>query len=171
MESFFKELSQHLGESTGECRKIWAKKIVEERIPIAPLLELLKEKSPVNSRFSWLLGDLCELNPDWFRPLLPELFLGRHRVNVLHYDRSVARWLNLAGIPEEIEGEAVDQLFEWLLDPKIKVATKAHSAHALFRMCKKYPELGSELRLALEDQRGKNTDAFRRLSVKLLRML
>lgn len=149
----------------------WAKKLADERPDMKGILPLLQAEHPVGMRTSWMLGALSETAPEMLFPLLPRLFELRHTCLYAGYDRSLAKWLSLAGVPESIEGEAADQMFNWLIDPQIKVAVKVYSMSALADLCKKYPELQSELRTILEEQFKDGSAAFKSRSRRVLKQL
>jgi len=71
-------------------------------------------------------------------------------------------------IPEKLEGEIVDKLFDWLIDPKISVSTKNNCLFALENLCTKYPELKAELITCINDQKELNTRSFQKRADKVL---
>ena len=85
--------------------------------------------------------------------------------------RSLAKFFYLAGIPEEIEGEAVSDLFDWLGDPKMNVSTKTFALLALQEPVKKHPGLKAELKAVVEDQVNRTSVSFAKKASKLLREL
>jgi len=166
----------NLGNSLQEDRssenvRAWAAKLAKEKPDMTGIFSLLTGEHPVGMRTSWMLGALSEIAPNLLSPVLPKLFELRHVCLYPGYDRSLAKWLSLAGVPASIEGEVADQLFSWLIDPKIKVAVKVFSMSALADLCKKYPELQSELRLILEEQFPDGSAGFKSRARKVLAQL
>lgn len=166
----------NLGNSLQEDRssenvRAWASQLAKEKPDMTGIFPLLTADHPLGMRTSWMLGALSEIAPTLLFPILPKLFELRHVCDYAGYDRSLAKWLSLAGVPESIEGEVTDQLFSWLIDPKIKVAVKVYSMSALADLCKKYPELQSELRLILEEQFPDGSAGFKSRARKVLAQL
>ena len=169
-------LSAELGNSllqdnSDKNRRNWAEKIVNEKIPILNLVDLLDAEKLIATRFSWMVGDVCELEPKVVFPAIHLFWSKRHEVDITNFNRSLAKMFCLCGIPKEIEGEAVSEMFEWLTDPDAIVSTKNYSLLALGNLSGKYPELGQELRAVIEDQLPKNSVAFEKCARKVLKQL
>lgn len=156
---------------SAEVRNRLARQIKAEQIDLNEYIDLLYEKHPIGMRFTWVLGEVCEKAPELIAPALPRFFEVRGDMKFPGYDRSIAKWFWLCGIPEEIEGEVVEQLFEWMLDPKIKVAVKVFSMSALADIARKYPELGTELRLIIEEQFEDGSAGYKSRGRKVLAKL
>lgn len=154
-------------DSDANLRK-WARFIAENDIDLNDLLSLLDEDRFTAMRFLWLTGGLVEFNPERVAPVVASFFSKRHTVNVPNYDRSLAKFCWLAGIPEVIEGEVTDALFQWILDPKISTSTKSFAVLALYKQTQKYPELTNELQIVIEDQLHKNGSSFEKRAGKIL---
>lgn len=128
----------------------WGAHIVQHDLALADLIELIHADKKVATRFSWMLGGIVERDPQRLRPVMPYLFTQRKAIPIHNFERSLAKMFSLAGIPEEIEGEAVEALFQWLMDPKVLLSTRIFAMAALARFCKQQPDLQHELRLVLE---------------------
>jgi hypothetical protein len=152
-------------------RKKWCKYIVENQIPLLSLISLLYKEHPVGMRFSWLFGEIVREDPLLVFPIVTHCFERRNVLKFPGFKRSVAKMLAEAGIPEEIEGEVADQLFNWVTDPKIKVSVKVFSIEALCQLTFKYPDFKNELEIVIDDQLNKNTAAFRARAKKILKKL
>jgi hypothetical protein len=157
-------------DSDGNLRK-WARFIAENDIELNDLLGLLDEDRFTILRFLWLTGGLVEFDPERVAPAVPYFFAKRFEVKVPNYDRSLAKFCWLAGIPEEIEGEITNALFQWILDPKVSTSTKSFAVLALFNQTQKYPDLKNELRMVIEDQLDKNGSSFEKRAGKVLAKL
>lgn len=166
--TFHLELLNALGTSSTAERNVWANYILEHQISPSDLISILFEEKPTSVKFSWLLGGLCEREPKMFLPHIVPIFNNRSKVNVPNFERSLARMMSFAGVPEEIEGEAVDNLFKWLLAPNRLVTTKTYAMITLFNLCDKYEDLKGELKFAVEDQYDKNTASFKTRARKIL---
>ena len=149
----------------------WVHYIIDHKISLDTLYPILDAEKMVSMRFTWLVGGLCEQAPQIVFPSVIYFYSKRHEVLFPNYDRSLAKMFWLAGVPLEIEGEAIDQMFKWLLDAHITVSTKTYSMYSLHDLTKKYPELRNELKVSLEDQLDKNTANFKRRVLKILSVL
>ncbi len=152
-------------------RKKWAEQIVDKKIPLLELTPLLDAGKRAATRFIWMVGDLCELEPAVVFPAITHFWSKRNTVDITNYNRSLAKMFWLCGIPEKIEGEAVNEMFEWLTDPEAIVSTKNYSLLALGNLTGKYPELEQEIRMVIEDQLNKNSVAFEKCAQKVLKQL
>jgi hypothetical protein len=146
----------------------WGRFISENDIAVKDLLRLLDEDRFTAMRFLWLMGGLVEIDPERVAPVVPYLFSKRLEVNVPNYDRSIAKFCWLAGIPKEIEGDVIDTLFKWILDPKISTSTKSFAVLALFKQTEKHPDIKHELKIVIEDQLHKNGSSFEKRAGKIL---
>ena len=166
------KISESLSKSGSDttCRS-WAKYIVENKIPISELTELIHSEYPVAIRFSWVLGGICEMAPAHVFPAITYFFNHRVDIDIPNFNRSLAKMFALAGIPEEIESEAIDELFKWLADKKSNVSTKSFAMLALQRVVAKYPEFKNELEVAIEEQLYRNSEAFRKRAKEVLESL
>ena len=158
-------------DDTEANRRQWAQHIILNAIPLEQLLEIALDEKKVAMRFLWLMGGICDLKPEVVAPCVPYFFANRHRIKVPNYERSLAKFLALAGIPEVLEGEAGVELFGWLSDPKTIVTTKTYAMQALFELSQKHPDLWNELKLVIEDQLEKNSVSFRAKAKKILKVL
>lgn len=149
----------------------WARNLSENNVDLQDLLLLLDEDRFTAMRFLWLMGGLVEIDPARVAPVVPYLFAKRHEITVPNYDRSIAKFCWLAGIPEELEGEVIYALFKWILDPKISTSTKSFVVLALFKQTEKHPDLKQELKIVIEDQLHKNGSSFEKRAGKILAKL
>ena len=154
--------------NTDANRKHWANHIKNNHIELSSLIGLIEAEHPVAMRFSWLLGDLCERSPEIVSPMVTLLFNKRHQVTIPHFNRSLAKFFYYCGIPEEIAGEAMDELFTWLLDVNSNVSTKHYSMLALYQLALKHPDIQPELKAAIQHQLTLNTATFEKLARKIL---
>jgi hypothetical protein len=76
-----------------------------------------------------------------------------------------------AGLPAGMEGEALDALFQWARDPVEQVSARRFALLGLCRQAGTYPDLRSELRLVLEEQRELHTKNFQRQVDSMLNAL
>ncbi len=142
--------------------------IIENKIPLDSLLDLLDQPRPVPMRFMWMVGGLCVHEPKIVSTCVEKFYLKRNDIKFPNYDRSLAKMFFHAGIPEELEGEIINELFKWLMDPKISVSTKHYALLTLNNSVIKFPELKTELKVVIEDQLDKNTKAWKKMAIKVL---
>ena len=165
------EIIEEIGKSSSVERNIFAREIIENKIPISDLLEILFLEHPVSTRFSWLLGDISSRQPFLAPVILVFCFQNIKKIKIKDIDRVVAKQSYLCGaknIPKAIEGELVDQLFEWLTDSKSSISTKSFCLWALDQLCEKYPDLRMELNLAIQDQLEIHSKGFKKRALKVL---
>jgi len=164
---FYKELESYLPTSTAEKRIMWATTIIDKDIDIKDLSKLLKCEHKIASRFLWLLSEIGLLSPNKLTNELPFLLELSDHLNPAYKTSFATFWL-IAGVPSENEGKAIDLLFQWLLSADTNVTIKSRSILVLFKLTKKHPELKNELKLCLEDQKGRHTYDFEKRATKIL---
>jgi hypothetical protein len=158
-------------DNTGANHKRWTNYIIENNIKILDLIELIHYPKPVAIRFSWVLGGICEIRPTLVYPAVTYLFTNRNEILIPNFNRSLAKMFWLCGVPKEIEGEVIDELFKWLLDAKANVTTKTYAMFALYKLCFIHNELGNELKISIEDQLEKNSISFQKRAKAILQKL
>lgn len=151
--------------------KKWARHISEQKIAMQELLGLLDDDRYTKLRFLWMTGGLVEIDPELVYPVIPYFFAKRHEIGVPNYNRSLAKLFWLSGIPEEIEAEAIDELFNWILDAGSNTSAKSFAVLALHKLTQQYPDLKNELKLVIEDQLQKNGTSFEKRAGKVLAQL
>jgi len=160
--SLIEQLATSLREDrSSENRQRWAKYIVNNNISMRSLLPLLDAEHPIGMRFTWLFGDIVLLDKTILNPIVLSCFQRRNDITSPGNTRTLDKLLCLVGVPEELEGTVVDELFKWILDPKIKVAVKVFAIDTIAQLAIKYPALKEELLIVLDDQWDKNSVAFR----------
>lgn len=167
---FLEELKSSLPKSTFEQRKMWASTIIEKKIHLKDLDELLKGEKEVATRLLWTISDIGILSPTTLLTELPYL-LNVCKSLEQDYTTSLASFWLYAGVPVENEGEAIDLLFQFLVAPNTNVTLKSRSMLVLFKLTKKYPELKDELRLCLHEQLNKYTKSFDKRVSKIIALL
>lgn len=158
-------------ENTSANRKKWAQYIVKNNVALIDLIPLLDYEKPVAMRFIWLVGDLCETDPQVVVPAITHIYMKRHKIQFPNFDRSLAKIFWLAGVPDKIEGDAINEMFKWMLDAKISVSTKNYSLSALYNLSSKHNDLKRELKIVIEDQLDKNSSSFEKKARKILEKL
>lgn len=162
------ELIISLADSSGAERKNWIEYIINHNILLKDLVEILYRDNKTAMKFSWIVGSLCELDSTRVFPVVNQIFNNRNKIKIPNFDRTIAKIFYLVEIPQEIEGEAVTVMFNWLLNPKIIVSTKNYSLFALYNLSEKYSDLKVELKEVIEDQLDKNSNDFKKRATKIL---
>jgi len=83
--------------------------------------------------------------------------------------RNSVRLLQHIPIPERLHGEIMNICFNYISDPKEKVAIKAFSLTVLENLAKQYPEIKQELKTIIEDRWDIESVAFRSRARKILK--
>jgi hypothetical protein len=172
MTSLIKQLSTSLKED-GSANNInkWAQHIIDNNVALMDLAGLIDFEKPVALRFSWLIGTICELDPKVVYPAITHFYAKRHAIQIPNFNRSLAKMFLLCGIPGEIEGEATDDLFKWLLDARVGISAKHYALLALYDLSIRHPELKHELKIVIENQLKKNSLPWDKKANKILEKL
>jgi hypothetical protein len=164
---------RHIAESlrtnrTDTIRKIWANHIVEKKIPLIDFIELIHAEHPIAIRFSWMLGYLCEIKPEVVYPTISYFFTHRNEIKIPNFNRSLAKMFYLCGVPDELEGEVVTALFNWLQDPKSNITTKRYSILALDWITLFHPDLKNELKIVLQEIKDSGAGSLTKMIDRLI---
>jgi hypothetical protein len=172
MTPFIQQLHNSLLQDKSDANlRQWGAQIVQQNLALVDLITLIHAEKKVATRFSWMLGGIVERDPERVRPVIPYLFRQRKEILIHNFERSLAKFFALAGIPEEIEGEAVEALFQWLMDPKVLLSTRTFAMAALDKLCHKHPELKNELKIVLEELIQHNEGSLEKKARKILQAL
>jgi len=162
------ELIQQISANIGKVKVLGLTKILQEddfklRDLIAITLDTNKD---IAFRASWLLENLFLQRPDsyinelgFLLSVIPEVKHAgpqRHYAKIVMYITDPSAPAIIKSEVEQLDMEPViEQLFDWMINPKIKVAVKAFSAEALFDLKDRYPwvkdELAQQLRFLMRD--------------------
>lgn len=85
--------------------------------------------------------------------------------------RSVVRSLQFILAPKSLQGEVANLCFGYLADPSEEPAIRIFSMSVLQNLVVEVPDLGSELKLIIEDQLPYATPGFRSRANKVLKHL
>lgn len=136
----------------------------------------------IGFRAAWLLELMYFQEPEVFREYVP-LFMSKFKQVTnpscqRHYAK-ILMHLTDAKAPEMIKqtlsktdlGTAVEQCFDWLIDPNVLVAVKAHAAEALFNLRNRYAWINDELPEQLQFLMRDGTMAIQTRGKRLLSQL
>lgn len=112
---------------------------------------------PYKEYASWILTHLArtgELNIQQYYTTIVDTILSTNDQTVL---RNLVNTFTELELEDYRETELMDQLIQFLQDPKNKVALHVYSIYALIKFVKKYPELFQEIEAVIDhNQRGKS---------------
>lgn len=166
-QSHYHILQSSLPTATGPQLKALAKEILQNNTDLRTLFPLLQADKKTAHHFLWLISDIGLLDKTYLHGYLPELLQFMKTCNQT-YQASMSNWWRIAGVPEENEGEAIDLLFQWVLSNEVTPTIKMRAFEVLVRLCKKYPDIKQELKICLEEQRGRYTVDFGKRVGKML---
>jgi len=169
--SLYEELLAKLATSDSADRRNWGRLIAEQDVEMEALAPLLFAERNTAYRFSWLLSDIGLADPEKLFSILSYAFEKRYETGISDFEQQFVKYWRIAGIPEQHKGKAIDLMFNLLADPKVGTHIKSVSAEVLHNLANEYPELGNELRLCLQQELDKNTNAFRKKAEGILRKL
>lgn len=160
-----------------EHSKQLTERIVAQILANTSLMEefmdvFLGDSHRVTQRAAWVLSYLAEKNPKIVIGYLP--LLVEELTNPSHHQavrRNILRAIQYIDIPEEVSGKLLDTCFILLNKKDEQVAIKVFSMNVIFRMTKKYPEIGHELRFGIEEQIAYQSIAFKNRGGKILKEL
>lgn len=144
--------------------------IGDDRAAFDELMQLfLNDERIVVQRAAWAVSYCLEAHPEWAHDYLPDLL--KNLLNPVHdaVKRNTVKCLEFVPIPEELAGEAINTLFQFLADPRETIAVRCYAMTALFNICKNEPDLLEELRLIIEDMMPHATAGLRARGSRVLK--
>jgi hypothetical protein len=131
---------------------------------------------------AWLLDTTIRAAPELYINNIEYLVLRMRVVHnescKRHYTRIIMH-LTAADAPEEIQTKlktielenVVEQCFDWMIDPQIKVAVQVFAAEILFNLSKRYHWIADELTNQLEFMMRNGGPAIQSKGKKLLKII
>lgn len=162
-------LAEH---SKQQCDRI-VKYIGSDKKRFAELMKLfLAGEYRVAQRAAWPMSYAAGKHPELIEPYLGKLIgslnkKGQHNAIV----RNSLRILQDIDVPEKYHGKLMDTCFNFIESNDTAVAIKAFSLTVLQNLSKKYPDIGPELKLLIEERWEHETPAFRSRARKILKTL
>ncbi len=166
-QEFARVLTEQLPNSNGTDRVRLAKWIIESDIKPDSLLEILSYDKRIVTRFLWMLSDVGIENKSYLKEALPVMWMYMKQ-HAPEYLLSFASYWYWVGVPQEMEADAIDYLFRWLISSEVNVTMKSRVLLVLKELCIKYPDLQTEFRLSVESQLGKYSRDFEKRAMKVL---
>jgi len=178
------ELVKQISDNIGKVKVLGLSKILHDgNFSLRDLIAItFHQNKDVAFRATWLLENVFLDNPETYLPELEFLLSGikkvKHPGPQRHYAKIVMHITELSA-PQIIKDKVlqldlepvVEQLFEWMIDPKVKIAVKAFAAEALFNIKDRYPWVKEELAQQLQFLMRDGTAAIQSKGKKLLQQL
>jgi hypothetical protein len=178
------QLTQQLTATIGKPKVIALTRILsEQQFALRELIDLtFNEDKHVAFRASWLLENVFLQNPHAYLLDLEYLIKRLKDVNYpscqRHYAKIIMHITSPKAPPaiqiivQQIDLEAaVEHLFEWIINPKVKTAVKAFAIEALFNLRHKYTWIAEELTNQIQYLMRDGTAAIQSRGKKLLKQL
>lgn len=131
--------------------------IKKRQFPLKALIDItFHSDKNIAFRAAWILENLFLREPESYLENLEYLISKVTAVNIPGCKRHYAKIMMHVTSPKapavikqklaEIDLEfVVEQLFDWLIDPKVLIAVKVFAAEALFNIRERYPWIAEEL--------------------------
>jgi len=147
--------------------------IGNDKLRFAVLIELFFQgEYRITQRAAWPLSYCVRAHPGLIQPYFKRLFdnLARKDIHVAVV-RNTVRLLQDVDIPKRYHGRVMNTCFEFIQSPETPIAVKAFSLTILSRLAIDYPDIGSELKLIIEEQWEHASPAFRSRAKAALKAL
>jgi hypothetical protein len=178
------QLVKQISATIGKARVIeLTKKIKDENFALRDLIDLtFHPDKNIAFRASWILENVLLNDIEIYISDLDYLIKRFIRVaypsSQRHYGNIIMR-ITSSKAPQPIKdyvqainlNPVIEHLFEWLIDPDVKIAVKSCAAEALFNMRHQYPWIKEELAEQLQYLMRDGTAAIQARGKKLLKML
>ncbi|MES2810115.1 MAG: hypothetical protein V4619_15895 [Bacteroidota bacterium] len=160
-----------------------ARQLHQENFNLRHLIAITLHPQPdIAFRATWILENVVLNHPETYlheldyllqqMPLVKAPGSKRHYAKiVMHLTESSAPQITKDKIKEIDFEPVIEQLFDWLIDPKIKIAVKAFAAEALFNLRQRYDWIAEELANQLHFLMRNGTAAIQARGKKLLKDL
>ncbi|MCR8556114.1 hypothetical protein KXD93_00585 [Mucilaginibacter sp. BJC16-A38] len=152
------ELIDQLVATFGKTKVNKLSKILKQQgFALRDLIDLtFREDKTIAFRAAWLLENTFLINPVSYLPDLDYLLTRFHEVVypscqrhyakiMMHITSSTAHYLIREKLQDTDLEPVVEKCFDWMIDPKVKVAVKVFSADVLFNLRTRYPWITEEL--------------------------
>ena len=178
------ELIKQITANIGKVKVLQLTKILnEQRFDLRDLIAVtFHQDKDVAFRATWLLENVFLQKPEAYLPQLDYLLSGidkvKHPGPQRHYAKIVMHITDVDA-PKIIKDKVatidfepvVEKLFDWMIDPKVKIAVKAFAAEALFNLRHRYDWIAEELANQLQFMMRNGSPAIQVRGKKLLKDL
>ena len=165
------ELINNILHSSAAERASLVREFVSMNIKRVDYMDILLMEHPISTRFSWFLNDVSFVAPENAPKTLEFCYKNRNKIIVKDIDRVIAKqsFFCASNLPEKLEGEIVDSLFNWLQNPQKSISTREYALKALDRITMKYPDLLDEFHIIVNNIATNREDDLCRKTKKFIR--
>ncbi|MTI40068.1 hypothetical protein [Fulvivirga lutimaris] len=128
-------------------------------------------KYRVTQRAAWVVSHCADKHPELIEPYIEPMILNLKNDITVAVQRNTLRVLQEKEMPDSIIGEAADICFKIMESSKEPIAVKVFAMTLLANICKKVPELKTELKILIEDQLPYGSAGFKSRANKILKKL
>lgn len=178
------DLIKQIDATIGKVKVLELGKILtERRFNLRDLIDITLHPEPdIAFRATWILENVFLQDPEIYLPdleyLLSTMAIVKAPGSKRHYAKIVMH-ITDPKAPQIIKHKVqtidleqiVEQLFDWMIDPKIKIAVKAFAAEALFNLRHRYDWIAEELANQLQYLMRNGSAAIQSRGKKLLKDL
>lgn len=132
---------------------------------------LLTDEYRVVQRAAWPLSYCVQQHPFLIREHLESLLHCLEHPRHAAVQRNILRLLCFVELPDALHGRIMSTCFDLVQAPTTPVASKAFALSILGKLAEKYPEIGNEIRLIIEEQLPTASPGFRSKARKVLKGL
>jgi len=133
---------------------------------------ILRDAEPLSRRAIWIMDYVLEAQPNllsktYLVKLIDNLNNYSHEALIRHSLRIIARYK----IPESHSAKLLNTCFDYLLEPKTSIASKAWSMDILYEFSEEEPDLKQELITAIEMNLEHASAGIKNKAVKMIKKL
>ncbi|SFT72976.1 hypothetical protein SAMN05216474_1976 [Lishizhenia tianjinensis] len=144
MKSFRNKLIEILPQSSEEQRKAMAIEMMRSQCLPSQFKDLLLcEKT--GRRFSWMISNLAQLNPEYLVRDLPTLWEIAEKVEGFDFKSSFTNYWRYCGVPSSQETIAINYLMEVLEKNKHTTTIQSRALRVMQKVILQHPDLSQEL--------------------------
>jgi hypothetical protein len=155
----------------------------EEHFALRDLIDLtFYPDKNIAFRAAWILENIFLQDPVRYEPDLVYLIsrvkdvkqesCKRHYAKIIMHTTNKKAPQNIQQKLQQLDLEpVVEQCFDWMIDPKVKIAVKVFASEALFNLRPRYPWIAEELANQLQFLMRNGTAAIQSRGKKLLSLL
>ncbi len=157
---------------SGEMSQEFANRLLLNPELIPEMIGQMEHKNPVIAwRAAWILDKLSESSPKVLVAYHPELVRILMQTPLNGIRRHLTKILGNCPSPACEDGQLVNCCLEWILLPKMPVAVKVNAMTLMLAISNTYPELKSELKIAIESGMEGATPGYKSRALKILKTL
>ena len=178
------DLIKQISNTIGKAKVLKLSRILkEEHFALRDLINItFHHNRDIAFRAAWILENLFLEDPVRYEPDLAYLLsrikqidhesCKRHYAKILMHLTGKKAPLIIRDKLQQLNLEpAVEQCFDWMIDPKVKIAVKVFASEALFNLHNRYPWIAEELASQLKFLMRNGTAAIQSRGRKLLELI